>query len=477
MESSSDSDFSDTSESLSDTSQLEDEDEDDEKYADSSKRLETFHSSNDGIDRISELPDLVLRHILSFLDMKEVIGNTSRISRRWRNLWISLPFLNFDHSMWHTKHRFITFIDKVLLRRDDSTIKKLCFCISCAYCEADRVDDWMILAARKHVEEVHLDIDMKISKVLPDLIFNSDVQVFKLRTSWFKTKMQLPKTVCLAPKLKILEIDGVELPNGLLNEELVLSCLSLEILRIHYCNHKHIRSLHICAPQLKKLVLENRSIGSNGFCKLQISTSNLKSLVLKGSLYEDYSLENLTSLECAKFESSALVDAGIVIKVLEGLHNATALELLGNLKMTFVGCLDILDQRIHPFVNLRFLKIDGWSCSSCIPTIHNLLTSSDCLKTLTLGINQVREAENWRELFQCIYCLKSIEIKGLKCCDDELTFFEFVLKNAVVLEYLTLDFHDCLLLTRKEELAEFNMKIHSLPRASSNVKILPLILT
>ncbi|PIA54381.1 hypothetical protein AQUCO_00900729v1 [Aquilegia coerulea] len=138
--------------------------------------------------------------------------------------------------------------------------------------------------------------------------------------------MLLPNYVCLASKLKILEIYRVQLPKGGSNEELLLSCLSLEILRVHFCNHKHIRTLLISAPQLKKLVLENRASCNNGSCKLQISTRNLKSLVLKGSLYEDDSLENLSSLECVKFESPVLVDAGMLIKVLQGLHNATILE-------------------------------------------------------------------------------------------------------------------------------------------------------
>ncbi|KAL6604508.1 hypothetical protein ACP70R_042935 [Stipagrostis hirtigluma subsp. patula] len=43
-------------------------------------------------DRLSELPDDLLRRILRFLDARKVV-ELSRLSRRWRCLWSTMPFV------------------------------------------------------------------------------------------------------------------------------------------------------------------------------------------------------------------------------------------------------------------------------------------------------------------------------------------------------------------------------------------------
>lgn len=45
-------------------------------------------------DRLSELPDSLIHVILSLLPMRDVVS-TTLLSKRWNNLWTTIPFLNF----------------------------------------------------------------------------------------------------------------------------------------------------------------------------------------------------------------------------------------------------------------------------------------------------------------------------------------------------------------------------------------------
>lgn len=46
-------------------------------------------------DRLSELPESLIFEILRLLTIREVV-RTSLVSRRWKNLWKTVPFLNFE---------------------------------------------------------------------------------------------------------------------------------------------------------------------------------------------------------------------------------------------------------------------------------------------------------------------------------------------------------------------------------------------
>ena len=76
------------------------------------------------MDRVSNLPDEVLCHILSFLTTKEA-ALTSILDKRWRNLLAFVPCLTIYDSMFlhlekgkrereDNKQSFMDFVDRVL---------------------------------------------------------------------------------------------------------------------------------------------------------------------------------------------------------------------------------------------------------------------------------------------------------------------------------------------------------------------------
>ncbi|KAF9613296.1 hypothetical protein IFM89_006795, partial [Coptis chinensis] len=54
-------------------------------------------------DRISGLHEPLIHHILSFIDMKEVL-QTSLLSKRWTNLWRSVRTLKFHEHSWTNRY-------------------------------------------------------------------------------------------------------------------------------------------------------------------------------------------------------------------------------------------------------------------------------------------------------------------------------------------------------------------------------------
>ncbi|GAY65324.1 hypothetical protein CUMW_240230, partial [Citrus unshiu] len=75
-------------------------------------------------DRLSNLPEPIVHHIFSFLETIDV-ARVSAVSRKWRYLWLSIPYLNFNiQNIWSnplerwslqtTNEKFKDFVNWVL---------------------------------------------------------------------------------------------------------------------------------------------------------------------------------------------------------------------------------------------------------------------------------------------------------------------------------------------------------------------------
>lgn len=303
----------------------------------------------DGRDRTSALPDPILQHIMSFLDMKEVV-RTRRFSKRWTSLWLSVPVLNFDLRFWNGntpfwhhivndhemyEKAFSTFVDLVLLNRPrNSDILRLR--LSCPRYREHGIKDWIKFALSRNAEELYIDYDLTGTKVPllpdPDSIFTSGIKVFALRTS--PSCVSIPQSINSASHLQTLQLYGATFSKNISNDEVEIRCPVLERLTIRNC--RYLGDLIISAPHLKKLEVENETWTLNRSCEIKISTPKLISLVLKGALFKDYSLTNLGSLVNAEVELDEPVDAQILISILRGLYNARTVKLSGQSQMVCV---------------------------------------------------------------------------------------------------------------------------------------------
>ncbi|KAF9588371.1 hypothetical protein IFM89_008801 [Coptis chinensis] len=258
-------------------------------YSRNSKAKKLKISTNE--DRISSLPNNLIHEILSFLDMKHA-ARTSILSTRWRDLWTSIPTLNFNSTVFlestrktsKDKDRFIDFIDQ-------------------------RVYSWVVALVRRNVQELVIDIPASLHYLLsvPLCLFNcASLTVLKLQFERLYVPLALPHFISL-PLLLTLHLKSVNFLDEDLTSKLFSSCPVLESLVIVDCRFGKMKKLIISGLKLKHLMIEtgryeNLSFYKQFYCKITIFAPNLVSLRLKDHLGRDYVIEDLSFLVTADID-------------------------------------------------------------------------------------------------------------------------------------------------------------------------------
>ncbi|XP_020878734.1 putative FBD-associated F-box protein At5g53635 isoform X4 [Arabidopsis lyrata subsp. lyrata] len=202
-------------------------------------------------DRISQLPDPLICHILSHLPTKEAV-TTSVLSTRWRSLWLWVPNLELDSRDFSDFNAFASFGDRFFDSDRVSCIHKLKLAING---NGDGVDDtsyiksWIDAAVKRKVQH--------------------------LRVMWFVKYGEMPLSfyvcetlvslnlVCVAlddvefvsfPRLKTMHLLCVRLSKDAAFERFISCCPVLEDLRIAGCVNEPL-SFRVHSQSLKRLII------------------------------------------------------------------------------------------------------------------------------------------------------------------------------------------------------------------------------
>jgi hypothetical protein len=212
----------------------------------------------EGRDHISNLPEGVLQHILSFLPAQDVV-RTCVLAKRWRHLWKSTTVLRFVcGGMKEPKSmkEIQDFIDQLLrLQIHRGTALDTCEfrLIQVDDDDMSRTNLWVRIALQCNVRVLQLrcsglppvdDHPIFISQYLKKL------QLAELRDDMMPTGL-LDFSCC--PNLEDLEVDDCNL-----GDLLLISSQSLKRLTIQRCYFGEESRLPICAPNLVSLWLEVR---------------------------------------------------------------------------------------------------------------------------------------------------------------------------------------------------------------------------
>ncbi|XP_074307285.1 F-box/FBD/LRR-repeat protein At5g56420-like [Silene latifolia] len=451
-----------------------------------------FSKVDVGLDRLSEMPDQVIVHILSFMSIRDAVK--TMLLRRFGNLWTMLPALSFDFSDHYVNDEdedvafeeeqrimsdafslFSRFVRNVLMLHRRSTIDSFYLDIGeyqyglVDQCLIDDVQVWLKFATDREVKDLVFHCDYIDKIVLPRCVFTS--QSLVRLTLWGSMLVQYVHQPQLhMGALKILSLISVTGSNEAFNQ-LISACPSIQELGVY--NSEGLRDLNITAPSANKLNLDidvsDRPFTLN--CPhVQIlniavirpgktSQSNLLDVI------DVSSLQDVFVWELPKDLSSPIIKA-----FLRHFRDAESFT-LSSLAFEQLCCLkkvDILQNRWQILALLPW-----WDNGRCLQVIIELVKSSVDLETLIVDGGQSSRSEGYNEVLSsklstCVMPqLKNVSILGYgKCREGQLQLIELILRNAIVLEKLEITFEENRL-TAVEEL-DFVKQVSRLKRASVN---------
>jgi len=183
-------------------------------------------------DRISNLPDSILCHILSSISTKQATI-TSVLSKRWRPLWLSVLALNFNSNDFKTFARFVCVINSTMKRRD-ITLPIHSFRLRCpTYSSFDQkdVNQFVKFVLQRGIQNFYLH--------LPE-------------TCMIQTKS--PHNILSFRTLEVLKLKSIMMVDISHLADIDLPCLkTLHLSRVHFRCHEHVIKLLSGCPILEDL--------------------------------------------------------------------------------------------------------------------------------------------------------------------------------------------------------------------------------
>ncbi|KAL6888342.1 hypothetical protein ACP4OV_009368 [Aristida adscensionis] len=219
-------------------------------------------------DRLSELPDDLLHRILRFLDARQVVSELSRLSRRWRHLWSTMPFVALRSDVYGSE----SFGNLLLLLRNGG-VPLHTFCMHSWNWSHFRYERrWLLHALSRGLCVLEVSLNSSDRRFcLPDSVFScATLEEISLSATVIR-EVIAPGSVCL-PRLKKLNLDFVQFNNPSVIEKLNSGCPALEDLSL---SRSLFVSLRISSDTLKTL-----SITDCTYKEIHVSAPNIASLRL-----------------------------------------------------------------------------------------------------------------------------------------------------------------------------------------------------
>ncbi|KAK9130225.1 hypothetical protein Sjap_010712 [Stephania japonica] len=329
---------------------------------------------------------------------------------------------------------------------------------------------------------IHLPISLLTSKSLVDMHLN------------FGSQLTLPSFIEF-PNLNYLSLHYTSLVDYMGTSTVVLSCPSLESLSIEDGGVNPLKNLVIDAPKLEEFYITKLSCEDvlDESAEIKVLAPNLIYFECENCMSRKFSFNDLSCLDHAcfglmtnyygdQFNAMKNINARRMIEAVSPhikyltLNEELAIESLFNFSFSlvidkaFFGSPYVLENASMQFCNLKHLDLTVYLYRNSIIAIMHLLKLSPGVETLYLDVTNEDPANMPKCDNLCIseesllQHLRLVEIEGAMGSESELKLMEFVLKNAAVLEKVSIC---CSNNAKPHMLVNFNKKLNGIPRASS----------
>ena len=291
-------------------------------------------------DRLSELPDPLVIHILSFLNCKDAV-QTCILSRRWKGLWKHLPSLILRSSDFRTDEIFSKSVPRVLSLRDSSiALHTLDFQHPLVW-EPRLLERVVSYAISHHVQHLGIYASFDVGH-LPHSIFSCQTLTSLKLAVPIEGRTPLPKSLNL-PQLKSLHLHHFAFCASDNDQaEPFSGCKRLNDLVIKHCTLSDAKDLCVSSTTLSSLAISTRCshfyeiMRYRGlyFYEIVLSTPSLRSFAFEGARLPNLSGSNLSSVEEVHIDSNILSrdskSPTILLDWLKGLTSVLSLTVSAN---------------------------------------------------------------------------------------------------------------------------------------------------
>ncbi|XP_058089656.1 putative FBD-associated F-box protein At1g61330 isoform X2 [Magnolia sinica] len=452
-------------------------------------------------DKISELPEAVLHHILSLMPMKSAT-RTSILSRRWRDHWKYFSSytktLDFgeEFASVQTDEEFTTTVDLYIQQHKGNKMETFRLFFEPGNRYRSDTEKWIEFATMSGVTELDLNfrhyneyyIGFPEASVpckpfnLPHCLFNCDSLI---HLNLALCDFNCPLNFNGLQALKTLHLRRVHLTSEML-ESVVSNCLLLEELNLRECFS--LDYIKVSGPNLRLKIL---IVVARGSPKIEISAPNLQSFHYCGALFYGHSFANFSQLVDVILYSRGYQHKKPehdYIQILKELAHVKVLTVCNEpLKQIAISAKEkyhTWEELPITFDNLQELQLLLTSTSD--KSLSDLYTFfANCffpsLEKLFIQVQAIEAIEYFdniavKETSECIFDkLKLIKITGIMGHRNEMRLVKFLLEKATVLEALILIGQKDSFLQSKFTQIQPLMLLHdqllSLPKTSLDARI------
>uniref|UniRef100_A0ACD5XLU3 Uncharacterized protein n=1 Tax=Avena sativa TaxID=4498 RepID=A0ACD5XLU3_AVESA len=413
-----------------------------------------------GADRISDLPDDNLRHIISLLPTKEA-ARTRILASRWRHLWCSAPLNFYCRVLAAADEDGYNGMVETILSSHQGPVRRFCVDANRLADPPGATDAWFRSAAFDNLEELEFH---SIQQPPPASIF---------RFSPTLRAVTIGRTV-----LADAALHGLQFP--------LLKHLGLALVVV---SEPSLNGLIAGCPALECLLID-RCVGVN---RIRINSLSLVSLGARVSglpaspsdplLHGELVIENAPCLQ-----RLLLLNAGTCLHVTVFALAAPKLETLGFLNgenylcgfsrllfgSTLIQGLHV-DELITVVRTVTTLSLNMDSLGS-LDMVIELMRCFPCLEKLYIRLAKSGPSNSWhrkhRNLIKSLDIrLKTIVLGSYLGNKTQVNLVKFFVLNARVLESMTLEFYVGTKLDNEEFLLKQRLDLQLEKKASRGAKV------